>query len=117
VDEIVDQLASRPERSEHEDDDERDRDRPEQAGTAVDPAGGADDNGDEQHAFDEREQPPWTQPDRVWQEDGEHNRRDHGSGHRPARLPNDDVVPGRLGGTGGYRIVGRFGLPGHPRAS
>ena len=37
--------------------DERDRDRPQPPGTTVDPAGVADDDGNEQDPFDEREQP------------------------------------------------------------
>ena len=117
VDEVADQLHRRPQCAEHEYGDQHNRERPKLARTTTNRDRVAGDHGHEQHPFNEREHPLRPQLHRVRQQDREDHRCQHRAGHRPSRLADDDSIPGRLGVTGGYRIVGRFGLTGHSRAS
>ncbi len=93
VDEVVDQLGRRPQRSENEHGHKADGEHPELPGAPRDRAGIADDQGDEQAAFDEWKQPPRPETQLVPEDDREHHRREDGGHHRPARLAGDVLLP------------------------
>ena len=95
VDEVVDQYHGRPQGSEHEDGDEHDGEHAQLSRATIDPPRVACDDGHEQDAFDQREQPCRTRTHRVGQEDRQHHRCDDRSGHRPASFADDHSVRAR----------------------
>ena len=88
----LDQLHGRPQRAEHEDADEQDREHAKPVRADVDLARVAQHDADEQHAGDHRQQKLRPGPQLVGQELGQDHRDHDRDGHRPARLADDDLV-------------------------
>lgn len=91
----------RPQRAEDEHADQPDGERTKLGRAPVDPPRIADDQSDEQPTYDDWEQPVGAEPQVVGHQDGEDNRGDYGARHGPARLPDDQILRGRLTGHDG----------------
>jgi hypothetical protein len=86
VDEGVDQQEGGGQGAEHQHRHQGDGQPAEQAGAAADPAGVAGDDRGQQHELDGRQQPAGADPLAVGEQDGEHDRGQHGPGGRPPGL-------------------------------
>ena len=98
VDQMRSQQDSRPQGAEDEHGDQPDGERPERGRAPVNPPRIGGDVSDEQHTYDDREQPVRAEPQVIRHQDGEDNRGEYGAGARPTRLADDEIFGGRITG-------------------